>query len=202
MSRLYRYFNIFRLGRMFRRSYPNYCLIFLIIFIFSLFVRGDRRLPNNRQTVSEGVYQVERVVDGDTLLLSNGIRVRLLGIDAPESVKPSSPVEPFGRESAEYAQQAISYCGNRVFIRLDNERFDKYHRLLAFVFLGDSDDSRVPLLNEELVRAGLARAQTQYNYSSAMKRRLINAQNEAKYYRRGIWSISENQTENPLLQNY
>ena len=48
------------------------------------------------ETLAPGVYQVDRVVDGDTLVLANQHRVRLIGADTPETVRPNHPVEPWG----------------------------------------------------------------------------------------------------------
>ena len=62
------------------------------------------------------------------------------------------------------------------------ERQDRFDRFLAFVW----DDDR--MLNEELVRAGLAQARLDYRYSGLMKQRLAKAQDEARRAGRGIWS--------------
>jgi micrococcal nuclease len=128
----------------------------------------------------EGLYRLERVVDGDTLLVDGPGRVRLMGIDCPESVKPEHPVEPWGPEASEFTRQFLR--GGQVRLQFDRERIDQYGRLLAYAFVGEK------LLNEELLRAGLARAELQYHYSSAMKRRFREAQDAARAARRGIWS--------------
>ncbi len=132
------------------------------------------------QSLPEGVYQVKRVVDGDTLLLTNGCRVRLIGADTPETVKPDHPVEPWGPEATQFTRQFIGH--GEVRLQFDRERIDKYGRLLAYVWVGKR------MLNEELIRAGLARAEPQYHYSKAMKDRFLAAQMEARAARRGIWS--------------
>lgn len=181
--------------------YPRICLFVALIMIAS-FLYKQFSLPKEEPYLKEGVYNVERVVDGDTLLLSNGIRVRLMGVDTPETVKPRSEVEPFGPEATAFTKQAIAQNGNRVYIRLDCDRFDKYGRNLAFVYLGESDSADAVFLNEELVRAGLAKAIMTFNYSMSIKRRLYKAQKEAIDNHRGIWSLSENQNEKPLLQKY
>ncbi len=131
-------------------------------------------------SLSEGIYRVERVVDGDTLLLANGARVRLIGADTPETVKPNSPVEPWGPEATEFTERFVS--GGEVRLELDRERLDKYGRFLAYVWVEDR------MLNEELIRAGLARARTGFSYSEAMKRRFRRAEEEARQARRGIWT--------------
>ena len=128
------------------------------------------------------LYFVERVVDGDTLLLRGGARVRLLGVDTPESVTPDRPVEPLGPEAAEFTRRSVQT--RKVRLAFDKERRDRFGRLLAYVYRGDV------LLNEELIRAGYSRAQLQYPYSSGMKRRFRLAEEDAKRARRGLWSLS------------
>jgi micrococcal nuclease len=136
----------------------------------------------SRAAIAPGVYQVERVVDGDTLLLEGGRRVRLQGVDAPESVKPDSPVEPFGPEASDFTKEFVEASGGRLRLEVDGEGVDRHGRYLAFAWDGDR------LLNEELVRAGLARATLGYDFSPRKKERLRQAQQAAKRERRGIWS--------------
>lgn len=126
------------------------------------------------------MVRVERAVDGDTLLLDDRTRVRLLGVNTPETVKPNSPVEPFGPEAHEFTSSHVA--GRRVRLEFDKERHDKYGRVLAYVYVDDW------FLNEELIRAGLGRAITNHPYSETMKRRFRAAQREAQHERRGIWS--------------
>jgi micrococcal nuclease len=141
------------------------------------------------QVLTEGIHTVRRVVDGDTLLLDNGARVRLQGIDTPETVKENHPVEPWGPEASEFTKAFIARAGGRVRLAFGQERVDKYGRFLAFVSSGDA------MLNEELVRAGLARARLDYGYSGTMKRRLQRAQQEAQRAGRGIWSDANSAPE-------
>ena len=175
--------SFYKIGRKLRNMYPWFCVFVGLIMIASYLVK-QFYYQKTELPLKEGVYTVERVVDGDTLLLSNGIRVRLMGVDTPETVKPNSEVEPFGPEATAFTKQAIAQNENRVYIRLDCDRFDKYGRNLAFVYLGESDGSDVFFLNEELVRAGLAKAIMTFNYSMSIKRRLYKAQKEAigKYF--------------------
>lgn len=134
------------------------------------------------EILGEGVHQVRRVVDGDTLLLISGARVRLQGIDAPESVRENFPVEAWGPEASDFTKRFVADAGRRVRLTFGLERKDRHDRFLAFVWNGEV------LLNEELVRAGLARARLDYRYSSPMKRRLAAAEEEARAAKRGIWS--------------
>lgn len=146
--------------------------------------------PAREPPLAEGDYTVLRIVDGDTLLVSPQlsaaararpeIRLRLLGIDCPESVKPDHPVEPWAREAAEFTGQFVS--GGSVRLRFDKRRLDRYDRYLAYVFVADK------MLNEELLRAGLAVVSVFPGDSESMARRLRVAANEAEHAQRGVWS--------------
>jgi micrococcal nuclease len=132
--------------------------------------------------------RVARVVDGDTLLLADSKeRVRLIGANTPETVKPNWPVEPWGPEAASFTRDFLS--GGAVCMEFDGPARDKYGRKLAYVWVGDR------MLNEELIRAGLARAELQYEYSAAIKERFRRAEAEARSNRRGIWSAEKGTTD-------
>lgn len=133
-------------------------------------------------SLAEGVYAVERVDDGDTLLLVNRARVRLIGVDTPETVKPDWPVERFGPEASEFTRRFVDEAGGMLRLEFDLERTDRYGRFLAYAFGGQR------MLNEELIRAGLGRAETGFRYAAAMKTRFRRAEDEARAARRGIWS--------------
>jgi len=134
------------------------------------------------ESLAEGLHQVRRVVDGDTLLLESDARVRLQGIDTPETVRENTPVEPWGPEASEFTKDFVRAAGGRLRLTFGEERIDDYGRFLAFAWHGER------MLNEELVHAGLARARLDYHYAPAMKRRLERAQQQAQDARRGIWS--------------
>lgn len=138
--------------------------------------------PSDDSTSARVERVVERVVDGDTLVLAGSKeRVRLIGADTPETVKPNWPVEPWGPEAMAFTKELVFSSGGEVRLEFDGPRRDKYGRLLAFVWVGDR------MLNEELVRAGLARAELRYPFSAAKKDRLRRAEAEARAARRGMW---------------
>jgi len=157
-------------------------LVVLVLLLLRLLHRGGEPLPHDpSEPLQSGEYAVERVVDGDTLLLAGGERVRLLGIDAPESVKPNSPVEAFGPEASEAVRDYIRAAGDRIRLETENKR-DKYGRLLGVAWAGDI------CINEALVEAGLARVEQQYSYPQSLKSRLLAAEARARAARRGIWA--------------
>jgi len=133
--------------------------------------------------ISEGEYTVERCVDGDTLLLTNRVRIRLIGANTPETVKQNAPVEPFGPEASEFTKKIVADHNNKVRITYDGDKIDKWGRTLAMVWFDDGI-----LLNEILIEKGLARAEPQYRYSREMKDRFLKAEAKAKKAKLGIWS--------------
>ena len=138
---------------------------------------------------SEGVV-VERCVDGDTLAVSSSEgseRVRLIGANTPETVKPNWPVEPFGPEASAYTKKRVAEAGNIAYLVDDGQRHDKYGRRLAIVYLGSDTVS----LNEDLVRQGLAAANLQYTFSKEFKEKLSAAQEKAQTEGLGIHSVTE-----------
>ena len=172
-------------------------IVFIALFLVGLFHPEllDRILqhdpaPSKRSLLQEGVWPVVRVVDGDTLIVRNdeGIeyRIRLIGADTPEVVKPNHPVEPFGPEASTFTKKMVADSGNSVRVAFDGDQVDRYERTLAMIYIRTA--SGEILLNELLIREGLARAQTQYRYSTAMKDRFRDAENAAKAEKRNIWS--------------
>ncbi|GAA1185212.1 thermonuclease family protein [Nesterenkonia xinjiangensis] len=91
-----------------------------------------------------------RVIDGDTLIVEldgQDERIRLLNIDTPESVHPTEPVECLGPESSAHMETLVS-PGDEVFLEYDQERTDRYDRMLAGVWADEV------LLNVQMARAG------------------------------------------------
>ena len=102
---------------------------------------------------------VVRVVDGDTIVVDRGQgpeRVRYIGVDTPETVHPSKPVEAFGHEASEANRALVE--GRKVVLERDISEVDRYGRLLRYVWLRDGD--AWSLVNLELVKRGFAQVVT------------------------------------------
>jgi micrococcal nuclease len=156
-------------------------LILAMVIAIRYFFGGSASEPRRDQPLAEGTHTIERVVDGDTLLLPNDIRVRLIGVDTPETVRPEYPVEPFGPEAAAFTGRFLA--GGKAGLTFDREREDRFGRKLAYVWVDGQ------LLNEELLRAGLGRWEPGYDYESGMKKRFQRAEREAQSAGMGIWSL-------------
>ncbi|MGB8657291.1 MAG: thermonuclease family protein [Candidatus Zixiibacteriota bacterium] len=118
--------------------------------------------------------RVQRVIDGDTIELNNGERVRYIGIDTPEKE------EPFFREATQANQEMLR--GKKINLEYDVEKKDAYGRALAYVWVDTL------MVNAELVKEGLARV---YMISPNLKyrNRFISLQEPVRKARIGIWSV-------------
>ena len=122
------------------------------------------------------------VSDGDTYVLRDGTRVRLIGIDTPETQHPDFGDECYGHAATRFAKQLLQ-PGDRVRLVLDVETRDRYDRLLAYVYRA-SDNLFV---NAEIVRRGYAYVSTiPPNVAHAEQFRRLAA--KARHAGAGLWS--------------
>jgi len=128
---------------------------------------------------NEGLVKVIRVIDGDTIEIEGGERVRYIGIDTPETVDPRKPVQCFGVEAFNKNKELVE--GKMVRLRKDITDRDKYNRLLRYVWVGDA------FINLELVKQGFAYS---YSYPPDVKYQdqFVKAQQEARESKRGLWN--------------
>ena len=142
---------------------------FLIAVLYSLY-HGESALigiaPSNMRggELATTSYRVTYVVDGDTIDIENQQgenRLRLIGINTPESVDPRRPVQCFGKEASTYARSILT--GENVRIETDPSQglLDKYGRTLGYVFLSDGRN-----FNELMIRDGYA---YEYTYDKPYK---------------------------------
>jgi len=128
--------------------------------------------------------RVERVVDGDTLIATTGgraVRVRLIGIDAPESVQPDAPVECYGRAASDVLERLLPAA---TAVRAAYEaggRRDRFGRDLWDVWLPDGT-----FVQAELVRVGAAEARA-YPPHTEHADRLDRAERRARDADAGLW---------------
>ena len=133
-----------------RRARPCIALAAALGLLLALWVprRGGDHAAGGEAAV------VTRVVDGDTVVVRTGgrvERVRYIGVDTPEDVKPGTPVQCYSERAAAKNRRLVER--RRVTLRFDAERRDRYGRLLAYVYRRPNAD----FVNAELVRRGYAR---------------------------------------------
>lgn len=130
-------------------------------------------------------FRVKKVYDGDTILLTNGTKVRLLGINTPEVETRNKSAQPLGEEAKQWLEKAL--LGKKVFLIKDSEKKDKYGRTLAYVF---NEERRH--INLELVEIGLA---TVNIHPPGLKYvdELLVAQDKAEAEKIGLWQHKQYQ---------
>jgi micrococcal nuclease len=149
-------------------------------------VRGasvPRSIPAN----ADGPYPVDHVVDGDTVWVRRDgrlVKIRLIGMDTPETVDPRRPVQCFGREASAQAKRLLS--GARVYLAADatQDRIDRYGRELDYLWLADGR-----FFNQIMIRQGFATEYTYhlpYHYQAAFRA----AQRLAERQSQGLWARS------------
>ena len=121
---------------------------------------------------------VERVVDGDTIIVQGVGRVRLIGVDTPETVHPRRPVECFGKEASAFTKRLLE--GKRARLEYDRERTDRYGRTLAYVYLPNGT-----FANAEIVQQGYGHAYTRFPFRYLDEFR--QHEREARRRERGLW---------------
>ncbi len=130
------------------------------------------------------LYCVEHVVDGDTLDLDmegKRVRVRLIGINTPETVDPRRPVECFGKEASNKAKEIL--LGKWVSVESDptQDAYDKYGRKLLYVYTSDGT-----LFNKQMIEEGYAHEYT-YRYPYKYQQEFKTREREARTQERGLW---------------
>jgi micrococcal nuclease len=147
-------------------------------------------ITKDSSEITETVIQQEqatlvRVVDGDTVLVridGKEQSVRLIGVDAPEVKGPYAELECYGNESKDYLSELLP-TEDQVILEYDDSqgRYDKYDRILAYIFLGEKN------IGEYMIQNGYAQEFTykrDYRYQSAFRA----AENFANMNDFGLWS--------------
>lgn len=132
--------------------------------------------------VQSNQFLVTKVIDGDTIEIETGQKVRYLGVDTPETVDPRRPVECFGKEAKNKNKQLVE--GKRVILEKDISETDKYGRLLRYVYLPMGDN--LLFVNDYLIRAGFATVLT-YPPDVKFAEQFLKAQSAAKAEKLGLW---------------
>ena len=141
------------------------------------------------------VGTVTRVVDGDTAVINvdgQDRRVRLLGVDTPETVHPKKPVQYYGKEASNFTKKELT--GKTVWLQTDVSPLDRYNRMLAYVWLEepskadleDEDAIKAKMYNAKLLLEGYAQVMT-IQPNSRYSEIFVRFQGEARENNKGLW---------------
>lgn len=130
------------------------------------------------EPVKEEIFLVTRVVDGDTIEIEGGRKVRYIGIDTPETVDPNRPVGCYGKEASIKNSELV--LNKKVKLVKDVSETDKYGRLLRYVYIENI------FVNDYLVAEGYAKAST-YAPDVKFSEQFLNSERKAREEKKGLW---------------
>ena len=168
----------------------------LVVLAYTAIDAEDQNQPSNGGAAAkseptapgqQATAQVLRVVDGDTIIVrpdkgGGSVRVRYIGVDTPESVKPDTPVECFGKEAAAANRRLVD--GRNVELVSDRERYDKFGRTLAFVYVNGK------FVNAELIKNGFAET-IEIPPNTSKAREFAALERVAIRTRKGLWGACD-----------
>lgn len=165
-------------------------LIVLFSFLRAQHHRNDQAATvslSNTETHQGDLYPVARVVDGDTIVVNiagTDTRIRLIGVNTPETVDPRTPVECFGKQASDFLK-AMLPVGTMVRLQSDptQANTDKYGRLLRYVYLGDT------LVDEEIIQEGYGYEYT-YDLPYQFQKEFRESEEYARSGQLGLWSTT------------
>jgi micrococcal nuclease len=186
------------------KQIASYGTVFVIGVIVGLFMQGgeakqafdslnpEKVLGNTKVTINtqkETGTVVKRVVDGDTIELTSGQKVRFIGVNTPETHHPTKGLECYGKEAEAYTRQLLE--GKQVRLEKDVSETDRYGRLLRYIYLvPESSTSAELFVNKHLVEEGYALVDTfppDVKYIDVF----LEAQRLARENNKGLWSACE-----------
>lgn len=169
-----------------RRRLFNLLVSLLVLLIGAYIVPRIESTPNTTP-VPSGYYRVTSFNDGDTITVDMAGReekIRMIGVDTPETEDPRKPVQCYGRAASAYTKNLIGNQPVRLEADPENTNRDRYNRLLRYVYLADGR-----LVNSEIIRAGYGFAYTSFPFQKSAE--FKQHETEARQASRGLWNECE-----------
>ncbi len=181
--------------RISRRNQKKLLTLLVALLISGLGFLSERYAPaqDTLGSVSPGNYEVIEVNDGDTVTVSmdgKKERIRMIGVDTPETQDPRKPVQCFGKASTNFTRQLIGEQGVRLESDTLSSNRDRYNRLLRYVYTADGK-----LVQEEIIREGYGFAYTSFPFTESDNFKKLET--EARQDNKGLWGLCQ-----PELNQY
>ena len=168
-----------------------YILLILGSFASAKPVLIQKNTPTALVTLQPGFYRVTTFYDGDTIAVDmNGSeeKVRFIGVDTPETHKPNTPVQCFGKAASAHTKEMIGSSPIRLEADPTNSNRDRYKRLLRYVYLPDGT-----LVNARIIQDGYGFAYVGFPFQKMEDFR--SYEREARQQNKGLWSSCQNTTD-------
>lgn len=150
----------------------------------------------NNELIEPDEVTIIRVIDGDTVKIDfagTEESLRLIGVDTPETVHPSKPVEEFGKEASDFLSK-ICLVGQTAYLTFDQSLRDKYNRLLGYLWVKADTDEWV-LVNVAIIFNGFGHSYTAYSFRGDYMALFNGAEKAARLNKYGLWGESEEEQE-------
>jgi endonuclease YncB( thermonuclease family) len=141
-----------------------------------------------------GLHKITQIIDGDTIAVEidgKEERVRLIGVDTPETQDPRKPVQCFGQAASDFTKRLIGEHD----VRLEKDDLssnrDRYNRILRYVYLPDGT-----LVNAEIIRQGYGYAYTRFEFTKMAE--FKGYEQDARQAKRGLWGSCEPSSSVPV----
>jgi micrococcal nuclease len=163
-------------------------IVSLIVALLGVLLLGDQtgHAPDLGRAVQQnqpGLYSVTQFVDGDTIAVSMNGRVekiRLVGVDTPETHKPNTPVQCYGPAAAAFTKNTLGNQKLRLVSDSQSTNRDRYNRLLRYIYLPDGTN-----FNERLIREGYGFYYPYFPFTKSDQ--FAAAQQAAMAEHKGLW---------------
>ncbi|OGK62279.1 hypothetical protein A2334_02375 [Candidatus Roizmanbacteria bacterium RIFOXYB2_FULL_38_10] len=174
-----------------------YVLLITILVAFGVITYKQPPPKNEKGIVSPtqkkqqvSLKQVERVIDGDTIVIEGNQTVRYIGIDTPETKHPTKGLQCFGKEASKKNIELVEK--KYVLLEKDVSEVDRYNRLLRYVWVYDTPIATGEgiFVNDYLVREGYALAST-FPPDVAYAEQFMTAQQQAREFNKGLWKACQ-----------
>ncbi len=162
------------------------CIIALAVVAYPrISVNFSKLFPASK--ILPGFYHVAQFYDGDTFAVDmNGTteKIRLIGVDTPETHKPDTPVQCYGPEASTFTERTLKAADNSVRLEADplGDNRDRYGRLLRYAYLPDGT-----LLEQSLIEGGYGFAYLSFSFKQKTEFATFQATAQAAY--RGLWTF-------------
>jgi len=199
--------NRYRSGRRFDlwpplwRRRPLTAVAVIVLVVLALAYRWPRPVGGDHDRYHNRLFRCVYVVDGDTIDVDaperarRTTRIRLWGVDTPETAKSPQGEMYFGPEASAFTKSCVDGAEVRLVLAPDQSR-DKYGRLLAYVYFGDPPR----MLNEEIVSQGYGYADTRFPH--VWRERFMQLEERARKKRAGLWAGLKLEQMPPWRQRY
>ena len=167
-----------------RRAIKVLSSVIVLVILNFVYPYIQQKMAKSDTPIPPGSYLVREAYDGDTIgvdMAGKIEKVRLIGVDTPETHKPNTPVQCYGPEASAFTKTHILGTAVRLEADYTNDNRDRYNRLLRYLYTSDGT-----LWNQKLIQEGYGFAYTSFPFTKKVE--FLSAQFNAAHEKKGLWT--------------